>query len=329
VGDSAANAGVAGGGTWDNTSTNWASAPLGTPTTAWSPGGNAQFQGTVGGSVNTGANLNVGAATFDPGAGAFTLTNTFDMEINGAGLSNNSSNAQTIANNPGTMNFNLSSSASAGTAAITYSNTGFMNFNGSSTAGNASITNNGLLTFNATSSYGTSSIVNNAAMDISGLTSSGIGASNGSSLTNNGSVELGQGTGGVGKSLQVSTLTLDGGSEFDFTLGTTQSIVVADNISDLASPSNRVTIDVEAGAGFGAPEYSLIFDFGGTVNLNDYALGNVPAGYILSTADAGHDLVLLSAVPEISSFTFPLVGAAGLMVWLSRRRSQLFLMQNA
>jgi hypothetical protein len=321
VGDAGSGGGTtsnhAGGGVWDNTTANWSKTTFSAANTAWASGTSATFQGVNGGTVNVGDNLSVKNITFTTPAAAFTLANTFDMEISGT-VANNSVQTQTVTNH-GTINFNGVASASGGLVrAMTYSGDGFMNFNGSSTAGNASITNNGLLTFKGTSSAGTSTIVNNAAMDISGLTSTGL---TGGSLTNNGSVELGQGAGGVGKTFNLSTLTLDGGSEFDFTLGTTQSLITTATLSDLASPSNRVTIDTDAGAGFGAPEYVLIDDTGGFVNLSDYALGNAPAGYVLSTDDGGHELVLLSAVPEVSSFAFPLVGAAGLVVWLRRRRS--------
>jgi len=320
VGDTAANAAVAGGGAWNNSTVNWSTnTPAGTKNSAWTPGGDAQFQGTAGGTVTVGDNLNVGSATFTAVAGSFTISNSYDIEVNGAGISNNSLVTQTVTNPGGTINFNNSSSASGGSAPVTYSTVSTLNFNNSSTAGNASINNSGVLTFNNTATGGSASVTNSSFMDISGLSTTGISLS---SLNNSGSVTLGTGAGGAGKSLGLTSLTEQGGSEVEFTLGTASSLITAGSVTDSASPSNQIGIDTDAGAGFGLSLYTLINDVGGTLNLNDYVLNSAPVGYTLAVLDSGHNLDLV-AVPEISSFLLPVLGAASLVIWLRRRRNSV------
>jgi len=310
----ASNASTAGGGTWNNTTpAAWSTTSGGAANSDWAAFGDAVFQGTAGGTVTTGANLNINSITLSSGAGAFIFSNSWDLEISGAGVTDNASSSQSFSNSD-LIDFNNSASASAGSSSASYSGFGTINFNNSSTAGNASITNSGLLTFNNTSSGGTASVNNQGDLDISGLSSSGLSLG---SLDNSASVVLGTGAGGVGKTMTLSSLTVEGGAEFDFTLGTTSSRLTATTLTDNTS-GNPATIDIESGSGFGAGSYILIADTGGTLTLADYTLGTAPAGYKLQLAASGHDLDFVS-VPEPGS-VIPALSALAVIFCLFRRQ---------
>jgi hypothetical protein len=314
------NASSAGGGNWDNTTSDWSTTSGGSSNSAWTSNGNATFQGTAGGTVNINAStVNVGSATFNSGAGPFTISNAFDLEVTGSGFADNATSSENVNNALGTIDFNGASSASFGSASLQYTNTGFITFSGTSTAGNATINNSGDLTFNGKSLGGTSSIANSSSMDISGLTVAGLTVG---SLNNSGSVDLGTGTGGAGKTLTATTLTLDGGSEYDFTLGTTSSLVTASTVTNNATPGNPVAIDIEAGSGFGASTYTLIHDGGGTLTLADFSAGTVPAGYSLQLGNGSHDLDFVAVVPEPGTIA-SLLGGLALVVGLRRRSGRI------
>ena len=68
----------------------------------------------------------------------------------------------------------------------------------------------------------------------------------------------------------------------------------------------------------GLASYTLINDLGsGTISLDNYVLDSHPNDYILRVDNGGKTLDLV-AVPEVSSFFIPLLGAAALF-WFRRR----------
>jgi len=97
-------------------------------------------------------------------APAYTITMNDIFVVNGTGVSNNSTNTQTI-NNTVSAVFLNSSSASAGTGPVTYNNSGGMSFQDTSTAGTAIILNNGDVEFNISSTAGSAQITNNATIN--------------------------------------------------------------------------------------------------------------------------------------------------------------------
>src|SRR6201994_4454679 len=97
-------------------------------------------------------------------APAYTITMNDLFIVTGTGVTNNSTNTQTI-NNTVSAVFQNSSSASAGTKAVTYNNSGGMSFQDTSTAGNAIIVNNGDVEFNISSTAGSSQVTNNATIN--------------------------------------------------------------------------------------------------------------------------------------------------------------------
>ncbi|MGL9620835.1 autotransporter domain-containing protein [Bradyrhizobium sp. U531] len=168
-------------GTWTGaTSTEW------TDGTNWSstpdvPDGTATFTNTGPNTVDSNGLVNIGAVVFSaaPNAQAYTVNTNDIFVVNGAGISNNSTNPQTF-NVSSTMVFTNSSSASGGSNVVTYNvSGGGMSFNDTSTAGTASITNNGVIEFNGSSNAGTAQITNNVVLNFNDTSSAG-----GSTITN-------------------------------------------------------------------------------------------------------------------------------------------------
>ncbi|WBL76478.1 autotransporter domain-containing protein [Bradyrhizobium xenonodulans] len=168
-------------GTWTGASstewtdgTNWTSTPD-------VPDGTATFTNTGPATVDSNGFVNIGAVVFTaaPDAQPYTV-NTYDIfVVNGAGISNNSTNVQTF-NVNSSMVFTNSSSASAGSNVVTYNvSGGGMSFADTSTAGTAAITNNGVVEFNGSSNAGTATITNNIVLNFNDTSSA-----NGSSITN-------------------------------------------------------------------------------------------------------------------------------------------------
>ena len=111
--------------------------------------------------------VSVNAITFTGApnnAPAYTITMNDIFIVSGTGVTNNSTNTQTI-NNTVSAVFENSSSASAGTGPVTYNNSGGMSFQDTSTAGNAIIVNNGDVEFNISSTAGSAHITNNATLN--------------------------------------------------------------------------------------------------------------------------------------------------------------------
>ncbi len=161
--------------------TNWSSTP---PNTV--PDGTATFTSTGATTVDVNGFASIGGVTFTavPNAQPYTITTNDIFLVNGAGVINNSTNTQTFnvgsATFISTMVFLNASTASGGTAPVTYNVvSGAMSFNDTSTAGTALITNGGDIEFNGSSNAGTATITNNAVMNFNDTTSA-----NGSSITN-------------------------------------------------------------------------------------------------------------------------------------------------
>lgn len=178
-------AGHAVDGTWTGASstewtdgTNWTSTPD-------VPDGTATFTNTGPATVDSNGLVTIGAVVFTAAPNAQTYTvNTNDIfVVNGAGISNNSTNVQMF-NVGSSMMFLNSSSASAGSNVVTCNvNGGAISFNDTSTAGTADITNGAIgggdIEFNGSSNAGTATILNNAVINFNDTSSA-----SGSSITN-------------------------------------------------------------------------------------------------------------------------------------------------
>ena len=167
-------------GTWTGASstewtdgTNWTSNPI-------VPDGTATFTNTGPNTADSNGLVTLGSVVFTaaPNAQAYTVNINDVFLVNGAGISNNSTNAQTF-NVGASMVFQNSSTASGGTMAVTYNNTSTISFSNSSTAGTAIIVNGGDLEFNDTSSAGSAAITNNATMNFQDSATAG-----GATITN-------------------------------------------------------------------------------------------------------------------------------------------------
>ncbi|MET4477576.1 autotransporter domain-containing protein [Bradyrhizobium sp. F1.13.3] len=165
---------VGGSSEWTD-GANWTSTPI-------VPDGIATFSTSADTNITSSGIVNIGSVIFtaSPDAPAYTITTSDIFLVNGAGISNNSTNAQTF-NLGSTTVFTNSSSASGGTNAVTFSVGGgaAMIFNDTSTAGTANITSNGDVEFNGSSNAGTATIANNAVMNFSDSSSAG-----GAAITN-------------------------------------------------------------------------------------------------------------------------------------------------
>lgn len=160
-------------GTWAGATTEW------TDGTNWTsnpdvPDGTATFTNTGSNTVDSNGVVNIGSVVFTaaPNAQAYTVNTNDIFVVNGAGISNNSTNVQTF-NVSSSMVFTNSSSASGGSNVVTYnvSGGGAMIFNDTSTAGSANITNNGDVEFNGSSNAGTATITNNIVMNFNDASS--------------------------------------------------------------------------------------------------------------------------------------------------------------
>jgi fibronectin-binding autotransporter adhesin len=167
--------------TFTGTPNSWSPSSTSFANSVWVQGSLAHFLGSGGGTVTLDTNITAAGINFDPGASAFTInTNGNTFSIQGAGIVNNSGQAQTITNNDrgnietgffdGFTDF--INASTAGSATITNNGgqsgqRGFTNFQNTSTAGNATITNNGGLgsggftDFINASTAGSATIINN------------------------------------------------------------------------------------------------------------------------------------------------------------------------
>jgi outer membrane autotransporter protein len=179
--------------TWNGATTDWNTATNWTPNTV--PSVTATFSNTGSTTVdNASGNVTIGAISFTavPNAQAYTINIDNTFTINGAGVTNSSTNTQIFNVNSATLSFN--NSATAGSASITTNNGGSTNFTGTSSGGSAAF------------------VVNTGGIfDISQLTNGGTTAG---SIAGGGSFFLGHNTltvGSLNTSTTVSGQILDGG----------------------------------------------------------------------------------------------------------------------
>jgi autotransporter-associated beta strand protein len=142
-----------------NNNVNW------TPATV--PTGTASFATSNTTSLSFSAATTVGGWTFNVGASNYTFTNHQALTFNGAGIAINGGSATITNNSPGTLNFNLASTA--GSATITNNNS--LQFNNTSTAGSAFITSGANIVFNDASTAGSATIHNGGLLQFLGDTS--------------------------------------------------------------------------------------------------------------------------------------------------------------
>ena len=160
-------------GTWIGSGDEW------TDPTNWSsnpdlPDGTATFTVNTPTAVQSNGFVSIGSVQFTqtPNAAAYTITTNDVFVVNGAGISNNSTNTQTFVT-ASTVLFQNSSTASGGSKTVSYFNVGAMVFQNSSTAGTATITNNSTLEFDNTSTAGAAKITNNVVADFFDSSSAG------------------------------------------------------------------------------------------------------------------------------------------------------------
>jgi hypothetical protein len=115
-------------------------------------------------SVTISNDASINTIQFIAGAPAFNFTTSgtgITVNINGAGIVNNSAFAPSFTNND---NLNFNNTSSAGNAVIVNNNGGTVSFNNTSTAANATITTNsgGLTQFNDNSNGGNAQFIANA-----------------------------------------------------------------------------------------------------------------------------------------------------------------------
>ncbi|MGY3513207.1 autotransporter domain-containing protein [Bradyrhizobium lupini] len=165
-------------GTWAGGTSEWTDGANWTSTPVV-PDGIATFSTSADTNIASSGVVNIGSVIFtaSPDAPAYTITTSDIFLVNGAGISNNSTNAQTFNLGSATV-FTNSSSASAGTNVVTYNvvGGGAMIFNDTSNAGTANITNNGDVEFNGSSNAGTATIANNLVMNFNDSSSAGSAA---------------------------------------------------------------------------------------------------------------------------------------------------------
>jgi outer membrane autotransporter protein len=211
------NAGHATDGTWTGPGaewtlgTNWNSSPT-------VPDNTATFTNNFAPTTVTISNpATINTIQFTSSAPAYNFTLGFCvcviLSVNGIGIVNNSSSAQTF-DSFGTVTFNNNAST-AGSVTINNNLTGILNFNDMSTAGSATITNTLLsfVNFNDTSTAGSAAITNNFAFIQFNNASTAANAT----ITNNGSVAF-FGTSSAGNSAIINN---GGGSLISFSDNTT------------------------------------------------------------------------------------------------------------
>ncbi|WLA54318.1 autotransporter domain-containing protein [Bradyrhizobium diazoefficiens] len=237
------------GANWDSTPT----VPDGTATFSTSGDTNIASSGVV----------SIGSVIFTaaPNAPAYTITTNDIFLVNGAGISNNSTNTQTF-NVGSSMIFLNSSTASGGSKAITYNVVGgAITFNDTSSAGTAIITNGGDIEFNSSSSAGSAAITNNATLNFNETSSAGS-----ASITNNASGFLSF----TGTS-SASTASISNGGTLIFSASATAG-------SSTITTTNGGTTSFTGSATGGSARF--INNLGGTVDISGLASGGMTTGSI-------------------------------------------------
>jgi uncharacterized protein with beta-barrel porin domain len=137
----AASAALAQDATWNGTTADWNTATNWSPPTAV-PAGTATFAAAGSFFVSTSASVTIGAIDFaaTPNAQAYTFTIGNSFTINGAGITNSSTNPQSVGIS-GDLVFQNASTGNNGTGQVDYEvNLGTVTFNNTSNAGNAATT---------------------------------------------------------------------------------------------------------------------------------------------------------------------------------------------
>ena len=190
-----------------NAGANWSTGSL--------PTGTASFGASNTTALSLSAVTTLGALQFDAGAPAYTFTAAITLNLTGAGIVNNSSNAPAFAVYTAGLNFYGSSTAA--NAIITTGTTnafGYVSFQNTSNAGNATINNAfGAVNFLDASTAGNATIVNGSG---SSLTfNGGATAGNATIISNNGGTTLFAGSSTAG----AARLIANAGGIVDFSWG--------------------------------------------------------------------------------------------------------------
>ncbi|MBR0757060.1 autotransporter domain-containing protein [Bradyrhizobium jicamae] len=288
-------------GTWTGaTSTEWTDGTnwTSTPTV---PDGTATFTNTGSTTVDSNALVNIGSILFTaaPNAQAYTINTNDIFVVNGAGVSNNSTNAQTF-NVSSSMVFTNSSTASGGSTPVTYNVTGgTMAFNDTSSAGTAVIVNFGNVQFFNSSTAGSANITNNIGMDFFDNASAGSATiSNGvvgvltfngsttaatASITNDGTLQFNNSsTAGSSTITNTSSLTFSGSaSAGSSTITNNSSLTFSGSAtagsSTITTNNGATTSFTGSSTGGGA---RFITASGGTFDMSGLTSGGMTAGSI-------------------------------------------------
>lgn len=221
-------------------------------------GGTATFGGTAIRTITISSDVSPGGFTFNSGAASYTFTlgGGVTLSFSGAGVVNNSSNAQTFSVGAEIVNFNNSSNA--GPSSVTYDVTtgGTINFNDSSNAGSAHFTIDGsgtTLNFDDNSSAGSGTFTvtnggfmcfcNNATAGSSSITLSGTGTQ----LQLNDGTSLGTATitNGTGATVQILG-DVTGNSARYIGSGGTLDITGATTSFSIGSIEGSGTVDLDS-----------------------------------------------------------------------------------
>jgi autotransporter-associated beta strand protein len=139
-----------------NTATNW--------TPAFVPNGTAFFGTSTITSLSLSTNTQLGGFTFNPGASAYSFSNSWTLVFRGgAGIVINGGSVAFSNNAGGTLQFSDSSTAGSAVIINNANNGHGLNFTDTSTAGNAVITNSGTATFQGAATAGNATITNTGA----------------------------------------------------------------------------------------------------------------------------------------------------------------------
>ncbi|KJC36633.1 autotransporter [Bradyrhizobium sp. LTSP885] len=236
--------------------TNWTSNPN-------VPDGVATFTNTGPANLDSSGLVNIGSVVFTatPNAQAYTINTNDIFVVNGVGISNNSTNTQTF-NVGSSMVFTNSSTASGGSAPVTYNvSGGSMSFTDTSTAGTATIVNNGIVQFNNSSTAGSANITNNLEMDFFD------NASAGSATIGNAA----SGTMTFNNTATAATATITNAGTLQFNNSSTAG-------SATITTNNGATTTFSGTSTGGSARF--ITNAGGTFNISGLTSGGMTAGSI-------------------------------------------------
>ncbi|MDN5006377.1 autotransporter domain-containing protein [Bradyrhizobium sp. GCM10027634] len=253
-------------GTWTAGSdwtdpTNWSSNPS-------VPDGTATFtnNGSSANVNNLGGVVTIGTIQFTNTAPAFTFTLFNPFIINASGIINNSANTQSFEVTSGNnLVFQNSSSASAGTGAVSILNDagGFVNFIQNSTAGTVTLTNNSFVTFEDSASAGSANITNNVNGQIDFFTSA---SASSATISNAAGATLNFHN---NTTAATSSITNDGAVTFDGSATAGNAIITT---------NNGGTTSFTGTASGGSARF--ITNAGGTVDISGLTNGGMTSGSI-------------------------------------------------